>query len=210
MGNPAVNLIGRRFGFLVVTKRAGKNAGGCALWGCLCDCGNTVVRQSQYLRNAQRLHPRSCGCWHGNIMHGMTNSRPFRIWSGMQDRCLNKSSKDFANYGGRGITVCAAWRKSFQTFWRDMQPTYQDLLSLDRVDNNGPYNKANCRWATQTQQHNNRRGNVFIQTPEGRVTLSQAAKTRGMQPQTLCARLNRYGWTLDKALSTPVRKKSLT
>lgn len=207
MGNPAVDLTGMKFGFLMVIQRAGKSASNCALWQCLCDCGNTVVRGSQYLRDASRKHPRSCGCWHGNTKHGMTNSRPYRIWSGMRGRCLDASDKDFHKYGGRGITVCKAWRDSFEAFWRDMRRTYRDSLSLDRVNNNGPYSKANCRWATQEQQHNNRRDNVFIRAPEGRVTISQAAKARGMQPQTLCARLTRYGWSLERALSTPVARK---
>jgi hypothetical protein len=138
----------------------------------------------------------------------MTGSRPFRIWGNMKDRCTNPKAKDYPNYGGRGVAVCPEWSASFEAFWRDMQDGYADTLTLDRIDNDGPYSPKNCRWATQLAQHNNKRSNVWIDAPEGIVTIAQAARTRGMQPQTLSARLNRYGWSVEKALNTPVHTTS--
>lgn len=208
MAMRSVDLTGQKFGYLTAIRRAGTSKCGRAMWVCRCDCGTEVERLSQYLRAAAREHPRSCGCRHGNTQHGMTNSRPFRIWGNMKDRCLNPNAKDYKNYGGRGITVCAEWAASFEAFWRDMQGGYADNLSLDRKDNSGPYSPENCHWATQLEQHNNKRSNTWIDAPEGRVTISQAARARGMQPQTLCARLYRYGWPLAKALNTPVRTTS--
>ena len=203
-----LDLIGQKFGYLTAIRRAAGSKCGRAMWVCRCDCGKEVERMSQYLRGAAQKHPRSCGCRHGNTRHGMTDSRPFRIWNGMKDRCLNPNAKDYKNYGGRGITVCAEWATSFEVFWLDMRTGYADDLSLDRKDNSGPYSRANCRWATQLQQHNNRRSNMWINTSDGRMTIAQAARARGMQTQTLCARLHRYGWTLEKALNTPVRSTS--
>lgn len=207
MAMPAQDLTGMKFGYLTALRRNGKDASNRARWLCVCVCGREVTRTSQYLRDLTRK-PRSCGCRHNNTDHGMTGTRPFRIWSHMRSRCLTPTDKDYKNYGARGVAVCKTWRDSFSTFWRDMQHGYADHLTLERIDNNGPYSKINCRWATVAEQAVNRRGNTFIDAPEGRVTLSQAARNRGMQTQTLCARLYRYKWTLTRALNTPVRTTS--
>ena len=203
----AVNLAGQKYGFLEVLFRDGTSAHNCARWRCRCVCGKEITRSSQYLRDTTRKAPRHCGCRHGNTMHGMTDTRPHRIWSNMLDRCTNPRSKDYKNYGLRGIKVCEAWR-AYAVFWADMSATYDAALTLDRIDMNGPYNKTNCRWATWETQANNRRGNKRIAAPEGFVTLAQAARRRGMQTQTLCARLYRYHWPLEKALNTPLRTTS--
>lgn len=208
MANPAKDLVGKKFGYLTVTKRAGTTDGRqqCALWECTCDCGNVVTRKSQYLRSRHRQHPRSCGCHHGNDTHKMTNTPLFRVWSGMKRRCKNPGDKDYKNYGARGISVCEEWSKSFKAFWADMHDGYSQGLTLDRVDNSRGYSKDNCRWATAMQQSNNRRSNTLWQTPAGLMTTSQAARHYGIPKDTLIARLGRYGWPLEKALLTPTRK----
>jgi hypothetical protein len=209
---PAVDLTGRVFGYLTVLHRApiATAKTKTARWVCQCACGNVVERQSQYLRNTTRKYPRSCGCHHGNEMHKMSYSRPFRIWMGLRSRCTKPTDKDWKNYGARGITVCPQWLHSFETFWRDMQPGYADSLTLDRLDVNGPYSPDNCRWATTYQQANNTRYNRHIDTPKGRMTIAQAARAFGLKPVTLYARLTRYKWPLERALSTPGRTVSTT
>ena len=208
----AMDLAGQKFGFLTVLSRSGTSAGATkkARWLCLCDCGNTVVRESQYLRTKHRPLPRHCGCQHGNKTHAMTHTRPYRIWTNLRRRCLNPSDKDWKNYGGRGISVCADWLQSFDSFWLDMKDTYQSHLSLDRMDNNGPYCKQNCRWASASEQSNNTRNTIWLDTPKGRMTLEQAAAAYGLRSVTLGARLKRYGWPLEKALLTPGRSKYST
>lgn len=81
----------------------------------------------------------------------------YTAWINMKDRCYNKNYSYYSYYGGRGIRVCDEWVNSFQTFFRDMSPTWQKGLSLDRIENEGNYGPTNCRWATKKEQGNNRR-----------------------------------------------------
>lgn len=119
----------------------------------------------------------------------------------MKQRCLNPKSKDWKNYGARGVTVHPPWVESFETFWADMARGYQPYLSLGRVDNDKGYEPGNCRWETYTEQGNNTRCNQWVDTPKGRMTLTQAAIAYGMSPQKLNYRLKR--WPLAEALTRP-------
>lgn len=183
MGQLAVDLTGQRFGFLTALTKVGRDPRGCALWECVCDCGSLVVRKSQYLRSPRGV--RHCGCEHGNKKHGLARSRPYNIWVHMRGRCLSPEHPDYHRYGGRGITVCAAWAASFDAFWADMALGYADTLSLDRRDNDGPYAPNNCRWATPVQQAQNRR-------PRQRAELPALARATGIPLPTLYDR-RRWG-----------------
>lgn len=170
-----------------------------------------VVRESQSLRSIHRRKtPKSCGCQTGkwNVTHGMAETRAFKIWSGMKRRCANPADKDYKNYGARGITVCKRWAASFENFWADMKAGYADHLTLDRKNVNKGYSKANCRWATAQEQGNNTRVNRILETSKGPMTVAQAARAYGVKPVTLYARLARYGWPLQRALTTPGRRSS--
>lgn len=214
MAHPALELTGKQFGYLTVLKRHGTTSGATqkATWLCLCDCGTEVVRESQSLRSRHRPNARHCGCRHGSLLvqHGMSETRPYRIWQGMRERCTNPADKDYPNYGGRGIGVCAPWLESFQNFWNDMRHGYEDNLTLGRVRNSGPYSPENCRWETGRQQSNNKRNNVIVETPMGQMTLTQAARAYGLAVGTLHARIYRYKWDVQTALSTASRLTSKT
>lgn len=210
MANPAKNLLGQRFGYLKVIARAGTTVGTatqCATWLCQCDCGKQVIRRSQYLRTKHRVHPRSCGCHHGNETHKMSQTKQYSNYQNMLRRCHDSLDKDYKNYGARGIEVCKKWRESFENFWEDMGVGYSHGLTLDRIDNNGPYAPENCRWATLKQQANNTRYNVLIDTPTGQMTIAQAAETYGIKSITLRKRL-KAGWPVRIALTTPTDNKS--
>lgn len=117
------------------------------------------------------------------LTHGMYGTATYRSWSDMHTRCSNPRFKDFAAYGGRGITVCERWR-SFEDFYTDMGERPAGT-TLDRIDTNGNYEPGNCRWATQCQQQRNRTNNKL--TPE-RVEEIKRLRDQGMTQRQIAAR----------------------
>ena len=104
----------------------------------------------------------SCGCYaiekikDANTKHGLKKHRLYNVWSGIIKRCNNKSNKSYKNYGARGITVCDRWL-DVANFIEDIYPTYQEGLSIDRINNDEGYSPDNCRWATRVTQARNTR-----------------------------------------------------
>lgn len=127
-----------------------------------------------------------------------------RAWAKMKERCFNPSYKNFQNWGGRGITVDSRWLK-FEEFEKDMRPSYQKGMSLDRIDNNKNYSKDNCRWATAKQQCENKRNNHKFEYKGILDTLTNWAEYMGVGRSTLAQRIYVYKWTVEKTLTVPVK-----
>lgn len=127
---------------------------------------------------------------HGGYKHGGYGTPEYRIWRGLRERCLNSRSKHFARYGGRGIRVCDRWN-DFAAFLADMGKKPSPTHSIDREDVNGHYEPGNCRWATPTQQANNRRNTVHVEANGETRPAAEAARAYGLNFATLKARLRR-------------------
>lgn len=194
--NEILDLSGMRFGRLTaISSIDGVRP---VKWVCRCDCGAVVDVFSGNLRG---LTTQSCGCLQidrvkkSNTVHGMRESSAYRRWCGMKKRCHDPNDKDYANYGGRGITVCDEWRYSFKSFYRDMGDPPKKH-QIDRIDNNSGYSKENCRWVTPVENTNNRRMTHFIMIDGVPTPLSKAAKDNGVS-YTAAWRRMRHGYTGD-------------
>lgn len=88
--------------------------------------------------------------------HGMYDTRVYSIWKNMRQRCLNPRHPRYGDYGGRGITICQTWLDSFEAFYKDVGDPPPGL-TLDRIDNDGPYAPDNVRWASRADQNRNQR-----------------------------------------------------
>jgi hypothetical protein len=137
----------------------------------------------------------------GNLIHGLRYAPEYPIWNTMKQRCLNPNNKKYPNYGGRGITVCDEWLKSFVNFYVDMGPSPSKKHSIERIDNNKGYSKDNCRWATNTEQSRNRRSNKYFEYNGTLFMLSDLCKLTGVNINTFLHRIRR-GWTVEKAADT--------
>lgn len=143
---------------------------------------------------------------HGHCSHGKRSAEA-NAWQTMRARCHNPRNPRFADYGGRGITVCDRWRGSFSAFLADMGPKPSPAHTLERIRNNEGYGPGNCRWATQAEQAINRRTTRMIDTPDGPVPLSVLARRAAVPANVLNARL-RLGWSLNEAMTKPQRSKA--
>lgn len=123
----------------------------------------------------------------------------YNSWRSMRARCLFKSHAAYKNYGGRGITICDRWVDSFENFVKDMGPRPEGT-TLDRIDVNKGYYKENCRWASMTEQANNKRNTVLIDFDGESKTISQWSKDLGIPTSTIMNRLA-GGYSSEDALS---------
>lgn len=172
----SAQLEGRVFGRLTAIKRVGTNKRNNAIWLCRCECGEETSVPATKLITEQT---RSCGClWEDVIRtHGYSRTRTYKIWSHIRQRCLNPNVDVWANYGGRGISLCERWH-SYENFLADMGDAPRDH-SIDRINVNGDYEPSNCRWATNKEQLRNTRRNKFVMVDGVEYLLTDAiAKLR--------------------------------
>ena len=186
------NLIGKRFGRLVVLERA-ENKNKHVYWLCQCDCGNKTIVRSQHLTDGKIL---SCGCYvnEKNTRHGKAGSRIYKIWHKMIRRC-EKPTDHAKYYKDKGVKVCPEWH-DFNTFYSwSMENGYNDALTIDRINGNGNYEPSNCRWVTQREQARNTSRNVKFNG----VCQSEWAELLDVS-ETRLTTLRNKGYSLREAL----------
>lgn len=158
--DPERNLTGEVFGRLTVMRPALTLAG--LQWKCECTCGVVIRVPGKIMTTGIK---KSCGCLKretkNTLRHGQSGTKLYKRWKSMFYRCYNPDADCYKDYGGRGIKVSDEW-KDFAIFHVDMGPTFDPLLKLDRIDNNGNYCKENCRWVTQKINCGNRRNSVRV------------------------------------------------
>ncbi len=151
-------MAGRKFGLMSVIARAPENdRHGNVRWECQCECGRPIVVLGSSLRTGNTTSCGLCLRAERTRTHGLSETRVYKTWTAMKDRCSNPKNKAYANYGGRGIAVCDRWMNSFESFYADVGDRPSDQHSIDRINNDGNYEPSNCRWATKSQQQSNQR-----------------------------------------------------
>lgn len=207
MGRPREVTAGSTFGRLTALEPTYKVIGARSRlhWKCRCECGGEALVESGNLRSGNSTQCGECakdarGKRH--VTHGHSrNYAPTKLyvtWKSMLARCENPKNKRYADYGGRGVTVCERWH-SFENFAADMGDPPTGDHQIERVDNDKGYEFWNCRWATRYEQAQNKR-NTRTLTYAGRTqTISEWAAETGIKRETLKMRL-RKGWTAAEAL----------
>lgn len=195
---------GLRYGRLVVINFAGLNRRGQANWLCKCDCGRDTVAFGGNLNSGQA---RSCGCIRlegNNFKHGhaktRSHSKEYDCWVCMKSRIFNPKNKRFADYGGRGITICDRWlgRDGFSNFHSDMGDKPDHTRSIDRIDVNGNYCPENCIWGTKEDQARNKRNSRIISYNGETRCLAEWSEILNIPYGRLWKRLD-MGFSLEQA-----------
>ena len=196
------NLIGQRFGRLLVTREGDRSCSGRVRWHCVCDCGKEL---DVYGPSLKRGGTKSCGCYHSDearirhLKHGFggraDRPRIYSVWLSMKKRCYQTTHAEFDRYGGRGIFVCDEWKNDFSAFkvWAD-NSGYRDDLEIDRIDNDKGYCPENCRWVTRKINSNNRSKNHRVYFRDERRTIAEIADMVGLPYWTIYQRVTKLKW----------------
>lgn len=186
-------LVDKVFGKLTVIERdysrdTTKNKS--RFWLCKCKCGKITSVSSSSLVSGKT---KSCGCIGKSTgyRHGKRNTKEYKSWQCMKDRCYNHNNPSYKSYGGRGISVCEEWSNDFMAFYNDMGNAPGKEYSIDRINVNGNYCKENCRWSTLTQQSNNKRNNRLIQYNGCIKTVAEWARFLNIDVGVIYARIRR-------------------
>jgi len=159
------DITGQKFGRLVAlypaqplkqTKHRSKH------WMCQCECGTKLISRRDKLITG---NTQSCGCllYERQLKHGLSRHKLQPIINHIHQRCLNPNSKQYKDYGARGITICPEWKHNYTNFFRwALEHGYRPGLQIDRIDNNGPYSPTNCRFVDAKTNMRNRRNSKIV------------------------------------------------
>ena len=203
---PLMDLTGQRYGRLTVVDEAPvsiTNGRKSRRWNCVCDCGNTTVVRQGDIRQGKTV---SCGCYHLETISADydTDSPEWTAWQNMKRRCdPNGSRKNEVTWRRKGIKVCDEWLHDFMAFFDHIGKRPSANHSVDRIDNTKDYQPGNVRWATASEQVENRDVTKRLTFNGDTLTITQWAKKTGLQRRQIYARIFVEGWSIAEALTTP-------
>lgn len=184
-------------------------------WNCICKCGKKKIVLGAHMR---RGRTKSCGCISRELatakflIHGESQrnnaTAEYVAWSAMRRRCLSPSDPKFHRYGGRGITICKRWMRSYLAFLKDVgrKPTHKHTLG--RINNNGNYEPGNVEWQTHKQQSRNTSSNRILKIRGESKSLAEWCEASGIKYATAHLRL-KYGWPAEMAIDPSVRNRPI-
>ena len=202
-----IDLTWKRFGRLIAVMRSPNDSNKHSCWIFRCDCGVVKSIRSQSVRIG---NTNSCGCLMIEFVtekqktHGLSNNPCYSVWHGMMARCYDPKNRNYHNYGGRGISVCERWH-SMELFVLDNSPR-PDGMSIDRIRVNENYEPGNVRWATDEMQSRNKRDSMNVIFNGEEMPASHASIRLGGSTALISSRLKK-GWSLEEAMSSPVKSK---
>lgn len=190
----------------IVFIRRAENTGKKVKWVCRCTCGNEFIAYANHIQDGRKCQKCGRKSQANKVSKHHDYKTPlYSVWLAMRQRCGNPNSKSYRRYGGRGISVCSEW-KEWNVFkeWA-LSNGYSLGLSIDRIDNDGNYEPNNCRWVTNEIQANNKSDNHLITFNGETASISVMARKYGYLPTDIERRILE-GWTVEKALTTPVKR----
>lgn len=202
---------GTKYGNLMLTGKSGVKNNRTVVEA-VCNCGSV---KEYFFNNLRRGNTTSCGCYQKEIVakvnfrHGLTtrvNRHPlYHVYCSMKERCYNKKTRSYKNYGLRGIVVCDEWINDFVSFFNwAVKSGWKRGLTLERKENNGNYEPSNCRWATSKEQARNKSINIFLTAfGETKCLMDWSKDNRCVVSLNgLWLRIKK-GWNAKEAITTP-------
>lgn len=177
-------------------------------WKCVCACGRIGWPHSCHLKSGASVGCRKCGTKvkHGEARDNQPRTKLYSVWRTMRARCLHPSAFGYAEYGGRGIKICAEWLADFRSFAAYVGEHPGKGKTLDRIDNDKGYEPGNVRWATSAEQARNRRSNRWITIGEETLCLTDWCARIGIKSCTASYRVRELGWSWEKAVTVPAMR----
>ncbi|WP_373894426.1 hypothetical protein [Virgibacillus sp. CBA3643] len=182
MNAAVIDMTDEKISYLTAKEYVGNSK-----WLCLCDCGNVTIVRRIELKYAKEgtagkgVH--SCGCMRGKLLSKANstkrrnNTKLYKVYDSMKQRCLNHNNHAFKDYGGRGIKVCKEWLNSYESFYYwAIQNGYKDELTIDRINVNGNYEPSNCRWVGWDVQYTNKRNTIRVEVKGEFLTIPEISK----------------------------------
>lgn len=205
------DLSGRKFGRWTVIRYAGHER-----WECQCECGTVFNVRRNSLVSGDSTTCKKCSPKYrrkSSVPNKGTQTRLYKVYYSMHFRCENPKAQQYKNYGARGISVCPEWSGehgyenfrewAFQNGYDPKAPRGQ--CTIDRIDVNGNYEPANCRWADAKVQNSNMRRNRLVTYKGETKTISQWVEETGLTRSSLQYRMD-AGWSVEDIFLTPLQR----